>query len=342
MRGMFDRVLVLHNLPSREAGFQAHCEASDLGVMHTVRHVAEALARLHVPHRVAGVRRLAEIPAVLAAAGDSVVFNLVERLDGGLNDCNYVPAVCRALGRACTGSSVECLVLCLDKNLAKARLAAHGVPVPPGQVVPVGARPPTTLPDGPLFVKPLSSDGSEGIEAGSLVRDRPAELEAAIARIHRQSGQPALVEAYIDGREFNLAVFERDSAPVSLPAAEIDFSLFPPGRPHFVDYTVKWQPGTIAGQLSPRRIPAPVDAATTASLQALARAAWSACGCTDYARVDTRMDASGTVYVLEVNPNCDLSPLAGLPAALAAGGMAFEAFVKQVLVNAECRMRNAE
>lgn len=321
------QVLVLHNLPSQESSFRDLAAAADDGVMNAVRHVVEALARRAIPHRVAGVRRLTELPAVIDAGQESVVLNLVERLDGGVNDCNYVPALCRALGRCCTGGDTACLLLTLDKELAKARLRSHGLLVAEGVVVQPGEAAPATLPDGPLFVKPLTSDGSEGIGADSLVRDRRASLAAAVEAVHQGTGQPALIETYIEGREFNLAVCERAGQVTALPVAEIDFSLFPPDRPHFIDYTVKWQPGTIAGQVSPRRIPAPVDAATTARLQAIARRAWAACGCRHYARVDTRMDAQGRVYILEVNSNCDLAPMAGFPAALAAAGIAFEDFV---------------
>jgi len=338
MPPMSDGILVLHNLPSQEAGFSTSCAASDQGVMHAVQNVVDALKRLGMPHRVAGVRRLEDLPFVFSSGDESVVFNLVERLDGGVHQSNQTPAVCRAFGRACTGGSVECLVLTLDKALTKARLAAHGLHVPPGLVVPVGF---TTdvhlLPSGPLFIKPLCSDGSEGIGLESLANDRQSLLNA-VARIHREFGQPALVEKFIEGRELNLAVFERDGVPVPLPPAEIDFSLFPKERPHIVDYAIKWNPGTIAGQVSPRRIPAPVDAATAIRLQHLAQSAWTACGCSDYARIDTRMDASGTVYILEVNVNCDLSPLAGLPAALAAANLPFDLFVKQVVDNARKRM----
>jgi D-alanine-D-alanine ligase len=341
MRAMLPPVLVLHNLPSAEPQFRENCAASDEGVLHAVEHVAGALAALGAPHRVAGVRRLGELPAVLAAGHEPVVFNLVERLDGGVHDCNHVPAVCRAAGRACTGGTPEGLALTLDKGLAKSRLAAYGVRVADGVIVPVGEPAPATLPEGPLFVKPLCSDGSEGIHAGSLVRDKRAELAAAVARVHQQSGQPALVEAYIAGREFNLAVMERNGEPLALPVAEIDFSLFPPERPHFVDYTVKWTPGTIGGRVSPRRVPAPLAAADTARLQALACRAWRACACQDYARIDTRMDAAGAVYVLEVNVNCDLSPMAGLPAALAAANIPFPEFVRQVVENALARAASA-
>jgi len=327
-------VLVLHNLPSEEALFRRQCGDSDTSVMNAVRHVADALEKRGTPHWIVGIRRLAELPDVLASAPGSVVFNLVERLDGGVNDCNCVPAVCQAFGRACTGGSTACLFLTLDKALAKTRLAAHGVQVPPGVVVPVGESPQDTLPPGALFVKPLCSDGSEGIDTGSLVLDRGAPLAAAVEQVHRRFGQPALIETYIDGREFNLALMERYGTIIALPVAEIDFSLFPPDRPHFVDYSIKWQPGAIAGRVSPRRIPALVDEATAVRLQTIARRAWQACDCRDYARVDTRMDASGAVYVLEVNSNCDLSPMAGLPAALTAAGIAFEDFVEQMVENA--------
>jgi D-alanine-D-alanine ligase len=342
MRRMSDGVLVLHNLPSREARFRGACAASDDGVMDAVRHVAGALAQGSVRHRVAGVRTLRELPDVLAAGPERTVFNLVERLDGGLQDANCVPAVCRALGFGCTGGTTEALMLTLDKNLCRARLASHGLAVPAGAVVPVGAALPAPLPAGPLFVKPLLSDGSEGIDAGSLVTDRAAQLAAAVGRVHRGTGQPALVEAYIEGREFNLAVVERRGEARPLPVAEIDFALFPAGRPHFVDYDIKWRPGTIGGQMSPRRIPADVDAATARRLQDVARRAWAACGCRDYARIDTRMDADGTVFVIDVNANCDLSPLAGLPAALAAADLPFADFVLAVVANAECGMRSAE
>ena len=331
---MLRSVLILHNLSSEEPEFLAHCGASDAGVLQALQHVAGAVEALGIPHRVAGVRRLAELPAIFAAGDEPVVFNLVERLDGGVNDCNYVPAVCRAFGRACTGGTTESLVLTLDKDLAKARLTTHGIRVPSGVVVPVGEAPPATLPEGWLFVKPLSSDGSEGIDATSLVRDKRTQLAAVVARVHQQYGQAALVEAYIDGREFNLAVMERAGEIVPLPVSEIDFALFPPDHPPFVDYTVKWTPGAIAGQLSPRRVPALIDAATAMRLQKLAVRAWQACGCQDYARIDTRMDASGQVYVLDVNVNCDLSPLAGLPAALDAAGVPFAEFVRQMLENA--------
>jgi D-alanine-D-alanine ligase len=335
---MNPRVLILHNEPADSGPLGTTWRASDSGVLNAVRNVAAALDALGWAGRVAGVRRLADLPQALAGGPEGVVFNLVEHLGGEEGDAHAVPAVCRALGRACTGGSPACLALTLDKALTKARLAQAGVNVPAGVVVPVGSAIPASLPPGVLFVKPLASDGSEGIDAAtSVIRDKRRQLAEAVAQVHRTCGQPALIEAFIEGRELNLAVMERGDEVVPLPPAEIDFTRFPPGRPHVVDYSVKWQPGTLGGCVSPRRVPADVDDALRQRLADLACRAWRACDGRDYGRVDCRLDAAGTVYVLEVNVNCDLSPLAGFPAALAAAGIPFPEFVRQMVENARRR-----
>ncbi len=330
-------VLVLHNTPEPAGGAFGWTE-SEAGVLNEVAHLEAALRRLGRPLRVAGVTCLRDVAQAVTAGCEPVVFNLVERLAGSGTDACAVPAVCQALGRACVGGSSECLWLTLDKGLAKARLAAHGVPVPAGVVAHPGEALPTDWPPPPLFVKPLSSDGSEGIGPLAVVRNPAAELAAAVAHVHATCRQPALIERFIEGREFNVAVWEQAGEPVPLPVAEIDFTRFPPGRPHVVDYAVKWHPGTIPGHVSPRRVPAVIPLALAARLQAVACAAWRACGCRDYARIDSRLADDGTIHVLEVNVNCDLSPQAGFAAALQAAGIPFEQFVAGLLSNAEHRL----
>jgi D-alanine-D-alanine ligase len=327
--------VILYNLPAQTTGAGEHIwRESDEGVLAAVDAVAAALEQLRVPCHRLGVRRLADIPAALQTNPGAVVFNLVERLDGRVSDFNLVPAICEALGHPYTGSPSECLFLTLDKWLAKARLRACGVATPAATVVPIGAAlDPRNRPPAPLIVKPLSSDGSEGIDAQSLVADDDA-LHAAVRRVHERSGQPALVEAYIEGREFNLSLFERGGRVEVMPLAEIDFALFPTGRPHIVDYDVKWIPGTIPGHVSPRKVPADVDEPTARLLRDMALRAWTACECRDYVRVDFRVDTAGRAFVLEVNANPDVSPKAGFPAALAAAGIPFAEFVRDLLRNA--------
>jgi D-alanine-D-alanine ligase len=264
----------------------------------------------------------------------------VERLEGGAAAFNYVPAVCEALRHPCTGSPSDSLCLTLDKWLTKARLRAWGVPTPAGVVVPVGGTTDfSVLPPSPLIVKPLCSDGSEGIDTRSLVTDPGAMLTEAVRRVHERCGQSALIESFIAGREFNLSLFERNGEVEVLPLAEIDFSLFPNGKPHIVDYAVKWIPGTIPGHVSPRKVPAAVDESTARRLRELAIQTWQACECRDYIRVDFRVDQAGRPFVLEINTNPDISPKAGFPAALAAAGIPFPEFIREILRNAITRSR---
>jgi D-alanine-D-alanine ligase len=331
-------VVILFNRPLEPNEPGALCAESDAGVLFEVDAAEAALRSRGVPVRRAGVRRLRDIPGALAAGAEPLVFNLVERLDDSAVAFNFVPAVCEAMGRSCTGGSAEALTLTLDKWLAKARLRACGVGVADAAVLQPGAPiDAAALPPFPLLVKPLSAGGSEGIDASlSIVRD-VASLTRAAARIHEQFEQPALAEQYIEGREFNMSVIERNGRPEVMPVAEIDFSLFPEGRAHIVDYAVKWIPGSIPGHVSPRKVPANVDVATANRLRSEAVKAWLACGCRDYARIDFRMDREGRTYVLEVNVNPDISPLAGLPAALKAAGIPFEDFIMAMVENARRR-----
>jgi D-alanine-D-alanine ligase len=326
-------VLILHASPPAP-GSPGWLE-SDAGVMAEVAAVAAALDSLGLPHRAAGAAGLAEVPALLSAASEPAVFNLVESFAGAPGDADLVPALCRAFGKAVTGSGSSCLAAALDKRQAKALLAVAGLPTPPAVAVEVGERLPRTgLFRGPYIVKPALADASEGITAQSVIARPGAALERAVRRIHKEFGQAALVERYVEGREINVSVLDRGGKPGVLPLAEIDFSAFPKGRPRIVDYEAKWVPESFGYRHTPRVIPAPVSVAQAAALRRLALGAWRALGCRDYARIDFRLDRRGRPLILEVNPNPDLSPDAGFAAALAAAGISFEAFVRAVIESA--------
>jgi D-alanine-D-alanine ligase len=348
-----DGVLVLHNVPRPGTGGRTFAE-SDAGVLAEVRAVTEALRKLNIPYRVAGVRELSDLPRVLRPAREGVVFNLVESLSGGPADALLVPALCRAMGKACTGGDTPSLLLAQDKWLTKSALSAHGLPCPRGMLVAVDAPPPTKarrksgvaapgprsksgLPPGRLIVKPVSADASEGIDAASVVPGPGAALERAVRRVHRRFGQAALVEQFVEGRELNVSLLQRGRDVHVLPLAEIDFSAFAPGRLRIVDYAAKWLRHTFEYRNTNRIIPVPVGGAVARRVRGLALAAWHALGCRDYVRVDFRLDEKGRAFILEVNPNPDISPDAGFAAALAAGGIAFEEFIRIVVGNAEPR-----
>ena len=329
--------LVLYNAPRAAGGAGLESEA---GVLAEVRAVSAAMDKLGVRYRAAGAATLQDIPALLAGSAEPLVFNLVEGFQDHGEDAMLVPAVCRTFGKECTGSPTPCLLLTLDKWRTKCVLQAAGLPVPPGAVVPVGSRPrKANLPASPWIVKPTHTDASEGIEAAaSIVAKFGPALKRAVDRIHERFGQPALIERFIDGREFNVSLTQVGGKVEVVAIAEIDFSAFGPGKPRVVDYAAKWLPETFEYRNTPRVVPAKLSSRLAGRIRELSLAAWEAMGCQDYARVDFRVGHDGEPMILEVNPNPDIAPDAGFAAALAAGGRPFERFVADMIANAAARL----
>ena len=333
-------VLILHNRPRPSAHVGGFLE-SDAGVLEEAAAVGAALAESGVRFRTVEVSYLTDLPAVLEAAREPVVFNLVENFHDGPDDAALVPAACRAFGKEATGGSTDCLIPALDKAQAKAILAARGLPVPRGAVVIAGGKLATAgLPPPPWIVKPARGDASEGIHAESCIFQKPGpRLNRALARLHEQFQQPVIVEELVDGREINVSVLQEGAEAGVIAIAEIIFRDFEPGRPRIVDYAAKWLPDSFEYQNTPRVVPAPVRKRLERRLRELSLRAWYALNCADYARVDFRVAPDGSPYILEVNPNPDISPGGGFAAAVEAAGMKFAEFVRIVVANASARQQ---
>lgn len=340
---MQEHILILHHATSQTtAGRKLNCRQSTARVMDEVLPVAQALQRLGLKYEIEAVERIEQVPQVLRGSQAAVIFNLVEELAGGPLDSCYVPAVCRAHGRACTGNDTACLVLAQDKWKMRAVLQAAGVPCPAGVLVPVGSEvppgcknPADQLGPGRYIVKPVLQDASEGIDSRSVVDCPGQSLSRAVRRIHNQLNQPALVEQFIPQREINASVLQHPDGTVQvLPLAEIDFSAFGPDRPRIVDYSAKWHTDSFAYNNTPHIIPAPLAPQTQKLISQYALAAWQAAGCRGFARVDFRLDEDDQAFALEVNPNPDISMDAGFPPALAAAQISYEDFVAMLLENA--------
>jgi D-alanine-D-alanine ligase len=152
-------------------------------------------------------------------------------------------------------------------------------------------------------------DASAGINEKSVVYDRK-ELEERVEYIIKMFKQPALVEEFIDGREVNVAILG-NNPPVVLPISEIDFSHLPSHLPKIVSYEAKWIPNTDYYEKTIPICPAPLEPELERKIKDIALSCYKIMGCRDYARVDMRIDKEGNPYVLEVNPNPDLSRNAG-------------------------------
>jgi D-alanine-D-alanine ligase len=258
----------------------------------------------------------------LCDGGFDLVFNLCEGLSGQGSEEHLPAAAVELLGLPMTGARALTLGLCLRKDLVNARLRAQGIPVPDWTVARAGE--PLAWRHYPAIVKPAAEDASLGIDALSVVHDR-AGLDAACSRGH-ESWERLLVQRYVEGREINLAVV----GDCVLPHAEIEWVL-PEGLPHVVTYAAKWEPGSVYDRGTPPRILGAADKDLSVRLESLARRVWAAVDGVGYGRIDVRLDARGRAYVIDVNPNPDLSPSAGLARQASAAGWSYPELVARIV-----------
>src|SRR3569623_3795552 len=168
-------------------------------------------------------------------------------------------------------------------------------------------------------------------------------MQSRVAHVIATYRQPALVERFIEGREVYVWLLGRASGPPEvLPFYEIDFSTLPPDRPRIVTFEGKWMESSVEYE-GTKPVPCRLDATQAAAVTAAARGAWDALELRDYGRVDIRRAADGTPYVIDGNPNCDLSHEAGgFSRAARAGGLAYDEVVSRILELALARRQDAD
>jgi D-alanine-D-alanine ligase len=319
------RIAVLYNVdyedarPEVDPGWAARAEVG-LVAKSVASTLTEAGCEAHL---VAVDADLSAVRTRLAEIDPDCAFNLCESLAGDARLESAVPLVLELLGIPFTGSPPEVLGFALRKDRVKQRLEAAGIPTPAGRVL-VRPEDPCDLPY-PLIVKPVREDGSVGISRASVVRD-PAELARAVDVVAASLRQPALVEQFIDGREFNVALLGHPT-PRVLPLSEIDFGALPEDVPRIVSYEAKWASGSVDDLGTVPVLHPSLPNTVAARVRRVATDAFRAVGVRDYGRVDVRLASTGVPYVVDVNPNCDLSPHAGMARAAAAVGIAYGSLV---------------
>jgi D-alanine-D-alanine ligase len=269
---------------------------------------------------------------VLAAIGDhrpDVVFNLCEALGGDSRLEVHAAWLLDRLGLPFTGSPYHALRHCLHKVEANQILARAGVRVP----ATVRVDSPDHLPKVafPAIVKPEREDGSTGIGRQSVVMDT-ARLRDQVACVIETYRQPAVVERYIHGREIAVSLFGWPT-PRVLPPGEIVFHNLPKGHPHILTFASKWHPETVEWLATPS-VPAVLRPPELRRVSAIGRRAFEVLGLRDYGRIDVRLDERGDPYVIDVNPNCDLSEDGGFSLACRRAGLGYADVIWEILRSA--------
>ncbi len=314
-------------------------DLSEVGVVEEMEDIKSAIDRLGYKSRIFNVNSdIYRLIDFLRSEKPDLIFNLVECLENeSLQEMN-VAGLYELLKIPYTGAGPLALGVALHKPRVKELLRARGIRTPEYQVFRIAER--ISLREGmafPLIVKPAHEDGSVGISDASIVTTA-AELRKRVLHIHHEFDQPALVEQYVEGRELNVAILGHKH-PQVLPVSEIDFSGLLPGMHHIVSYEAKWLNGTPAYEGTRGVCPTKLPAGKDAELKRTALECFNLIGCRDYARIDFRLTASGEAYVLEVNPNPDISDDAGFARSARAAGYSFPDIIGKIIESALERSR---
>jgi D-alanine-D-alanine ligase len=326
------RVLLLHNQPILP---EDHPDADS---EHEIFFTTEAVQRtlMEAGYDVATLA-VSRDPAVLIDGlrdhRPDVVFNLFEGLADFGDTEAHVAGVLEWLELPFTGCPYQTLCLARRKHLTKHLLAGAGLPTAKFFAVEEGPVEECAL-GWPVIVKPATQDASVGVDQGSVVTNLD-RLNERVAYLLETYGGPVLVEEFISGREFNVGVVETPELRV-LPVSEILFVEKDPDYWPLVTYDAKWKPGTRDYEATPPAYPARVSPRLREKLETLAAQAFRLLGCRDYARVDFRMRGSKP-YILEVNPNPDFSPMAGLSGGLQSAGISHAQFTIDLVQRALVR-----
>ena len=249
---------------------------------------------------------------------EHIIFNWCEGLPGLEHSEWLVAKRLEMLGFTFTGADSETLALAQDKFRVKVLLDQAGIPTPAWRIYHDAE--PCAWDRFPAIVKPMNEHCSAGITPDSVVLN-PVDLENRVLFILETYNQPAMVEDFIDGREFHVSVWGNEKLTV-LPAAEMDFSFFGDIKDRLCTYDSKFIPGSDHYEKIETLLPAPLSDEETLALEKVCCDAYRAIGCRDYARLDIRL-RDNVFYVLDVNPNADISSEASMACAAEIAGVTY-------------------
>ena len=304
-------------------------ETAEFDSPRTIEAIEDALGELgHETDRIGHIRQLVD----RLARGDrwDLVFNLAEGLHGPGREAQ-TPALLDAYEIAYTGSDPLVMALTLDKPWTKIIVRQAGVPTPEFALVRNVEELAALALRYPLFAKPAAEGTGKGITAASKVTG-PDELCRVCADLLARFQQPVLVEEFLPGREFTVAIAGTGNDAEVLGTMEI--VLLPSAEPDVYSYVNKEHSEALVEYFIRR----PDEDEQVQRAEAHALAAWRTLRCRDAGRVDLRCDRAGEPNFIEVNPLAGLHPEhSDLPMICNKVGLSFKELIGRIVASAQQR-----
>jgi len=295
----------------------------EYGIVRTLRSLGHTAIPLAVESDLGVIRK------AMDEEKPQIAFNCLEGFDEVATwDANVVGYL-EMLKLPYTGCNSRGMLLGRDKSLTKTLLSYHRIPVPRFLIVPRErkVKRPKRL-AFPLFVKSLTMDASIGISQASVV-ETDAKLAERVAFIHESIGTDALVEQYIEGRELYVGILGNQRLQ-ALPVWELSFAKMPEESQKIATERLKWslayqkKHGIDSGA-------AELEPAPALAMQELCKRSYRILMMSGCARIDLRLSAEGRAYVIEANPNPQLSPDEDFAQASLAAGIEYPELIQRLL-----------
>jgi D-alanine-D-alanine ligase len=264
----------------------------------TISAVKEAIASNG--HTVTGIEADTGLESKLRRVKPDLVYNIAEGLFGDSRE-SYVPAVCEKLSIPYTGSGPLTLGICLHKGRCKEILTANGIPNPPFRVFRPGEAVDLSGFPFPAIVKPVAEGSSKGV-CDKSVADNAGQAAKLISDCLSEYGEAAIIEGFLPGAEFTVAMIGNGASLEVLPIVGFDFSQLPPTARKIYSYEAKWVWDTPKAPLKIFQCPAQIPETLRAQIERLVRDTARVLEIRDWCRMDVRLDAAGKPNIIEVNP----------------------------------------
>jgi len=336
------RVAVLANIKEHDKPLPSDVPpdaGADYDYIETIDYIRAAIET--DGHQAIFIQADTNLPKALQEIKPDICFNIAEGLGGDAREAQ-TPALLEMLKIPYTGSRVLTNAVSLDKTLTKRLWRDRNLPVAPFQEFTFGDEPLRPEMRFPLFVKPAREGTGMGVDAKAIVNNE-AELRERAEYLIRMYDQPALVEAFLPGREFTVGIMGRHDTILysrhpewydkdgfhRLPVLELDSSRsVTPGV-----YGIAAKAQSVGSEGAPNYLcPAPVEPELTKKLQHLAYRAHVVLGALDISRTDIRLDAEGQPRLIEINTLPGLTPgYSDLCIQAASEGIPYEDLILEIL-----------
>jgi D-alanine-D-alanine ligase len=296
---------------------------TEFDVVSTLHDLGHEVVKLGVHDDVADIR------SAVQELRPHVAFNLLVEFHGAATYDQHVASYLELLRTNYTGCNPRGLTLARDKALSKEILTYHKVRTPRFQTFLRGrkVRRLARL-RFPLFVKSVNEEASLGISAASVVRDDVA-LAERVVWFHDEIGSDAIAEEYVEGREIYVGVLG-NARLQTFPPRELRIENLPKGAPRIATRQVKWDLA-YQKEMGVRTDFVELEPVLARELARTAKRAYKSLRLSGYGRMDFRLDEEGRSYLLEANPNADLTYGEDFAESAEGAGIGYEALIQRLL-----------